>query len=98
MLDAFFVAPGGIGTVLELMMIWQLLQVQHVQETPRILVGMMWEGLVDWTRDSLLTTDPPLANPNDIAIFQCVDTADAIALIQKCHARWLVEKRSRTSQ
>ena len=27
--DAFIVAPGGIGTVLEMMMIWQLLQVRH---------------------------------------------------------------------
>src|SRR5262249_14752160 len=28
--DAFIVAPGGIGTVLETMMIWQLLQVGHL--------------------------------------------------------------------
>src|SRR5262245_58844627 len=28
--DAFVVVPGGIGTVLELMMIWQLLQVRHL--------------------------------------------------------------------
>src|SRR5262249_55115739 len=40
--DAFVVSPGGIGTVLELMMVWQLLQVKHVQETPLILVGKMW--------------------------------------------------------
>jgi predicted Rossmann-fold nucleotide-binding protein len=37
--DAFIVAPGGIGTVLETMMIWQLLQVKHLQDTPLILVG-----------------------------------------------------------
>ncbi|HEU4340688.1 MAG TPA: LOG family protein [Candidatus Binatia bacterium] len=37
--DAFIVAPGGIGTVLETMMIWQLLQVRHLQDTPLILVG-----------------------------------------------------------
>ncbi len=28
--DAFIVAPGGIGTVLEMVMIWQLLQVRHL--------------------------------------------------------------------
>src|SRR6187401_1413215 len=32
--DAFVVVPGGIGTVLELMMVWQLLQVRHVEKTP----------------------------------------------------------------
>src|SRR6516225_9525421 len=60
--DAYVVTPGGIGTVLELMMIWQLLQVRHVQETPLILVGKMWTGLVDWARAHLLATKPPLAN------------------------------------
>jgi len=37
--DAYIVAPGGIGTVLEMMMIWQLLQVRHLDNTPLILVG-----------------------------------------------------------
>jgi predicted Rossmann-fold nucleotide-binding protein len=88
--DAFIVAPGGIGTVLELMMIWQLLQVRHVQGTPLILVGKMWAHLVDWSRTHLLTSDPPLANPGDIAIPQCVNGADeAIALIRVHHAAWV---------
>src|SRR5262245_23897066 len=30
--DAFVVAPGGVGTVLETMMIWQLLQVGHLKD------------------------------------------------------------------
>src|SRR5262249_39586319 len=46
--DAFVVVPGGIGTVLEMSMIWQLLQVRHVEDVPLILVGKMWTGLVDW--------------------------------------------------
>src|SRR5271168_4403578 len=69
--DAFVVAPGGIGTVLELMMIWQLLQVKHVERVPLILVGKMWPGLVDWAKTSLLTTQPPLASPEDMTIPRC---------------------------
>jgi uncharacterized protein (TIGR00730 family) len=96
--DAYVVAPGGIGTVLELMMIWQLLQVKHVQDTPLILVGKMWVGLIDWARTNLLKTQPPLANPEDIAIPQCVNTADeAIALIREHHARWLLGAPARSS-
>ena len=64
--DAFIVAPGGIGTVLETMMIWQLLQVRHLQDTPLILVGKMWPGLIEWARSSMLSFDPPLANPEDM--------------------------------
>jgi uncharacterized protein (TIGR00730 family) len=87
--DAYVVAPGGIGTVLELMMIWQLLQVKHVHDAPLILVGKMWAGLVDWAKTYLLTTQPPLVNPEDIAIPHCVNTADeAITIIREHHARW----------
>lgn len=88
--DAFVVVPGGIGTVLELMLVWQLLQVRHVQDTPLILVGKMWPGLVEWARESLLATQPPLANPADLAIPRCVETADeAIAVLREHHARWV---------
>ena len=45
--DAFIVAPGGVGTVLETMMIWQLLQVRHLENTPLIMVGKMWPGLIE---------------------------------------------------
>lgn len=88
--DAFVVAPGGIGTVLELMMVWQLLQVRHVREVPLILVGKMWSGLIDWARTQLLTTDPPLASADDIALPRCVKTADeAIAILREHHAGWV---------
>jgi uncharacterized protein (TIGR00730 family) len=94
--DAFVVAPGGIGTVLETMMIWQLLQVRHLHETPLILVGYMWADLVEWARNYLLTSQPPLANPEDLAIPRCVSTADeAIDLIREHHARWLREQEAR---
>ena len=87
------VAPGGIGTVLELMMVWQLLQVKHVHDTPLILVGQMWADLVDWARTHLLKSQPPLANPEDMTIPHCVNTADeAIALLRQHHATWLQEK------
>ena len=90
--DAFIVAPGGIGTILETMMIWQLLQVQHLRKTPLILVGKMWPGLVEWARSELLSFDPPLAAPKDIEIPRCVPSADeAITLIRDHHAERLRE-------
>jgi uncharacterized protein (TIGR00730 family) len=93
--DAYVVTPGGIGTVLELMMVWQLLQVKHLHDTPLILVGKMWGDLVQWARAHLLTTQPPLANREDIAIPLCVNKADeAIALIREHHARWLQEPKA----
>jgi hypothetical protein len=70
-------------------MIWQLLQVKHVHDTPLILVGKMWAHLVDWARNNLTTSQPPLANAEDMNIPRCLNTADeAIALIREHHARW----------
>jgi uncharacterized protein (TIGR00730 family) len=87
--DAFVVSPGGIGTVLELMMIWQLLQVRHVDNVPLILVGKMWSELVEWARTHLLNSDPPLVNPEDMQIPVCVNTADeAIAKIREYYSQW----------
>src|SRR4029453_845428 len=54
MSDAYVVAPGGIGTVLESMMIWQLLQVRHLHDTPLVFAGPMWRGLVDWASNVML--------------------------------------------
>jgi uncharacterized protein (TIGR00730 family) len=87
--DAFIVAPGGIGTVLETTMIWQLLQVRHLENTPLILVGKMWTGFVEWARQSMLSFETPLASREDFDIPRCVADADeAIAIIREQQAQW----------
>src|SRR5262249_62276270 len=93
--DALVVAPGGIGTVLETMMIWQLLQVKHLDNTPLILVGKMWPGLVEWARGAMLSADAPLASAEDMAIPKCVATGDdAIAILRERHEAWLERRHS----
>jgi uncharacterized protein (TIGR00730 family) len=97
--DAFIVAPGGIGTVLETMMIWQLLQVRHLEQTPLILVGKLWPGLVDWVRDSMLSFETPLINAEDVDIPKCVANADeAIAIIKEHREQWLAKNGNQTQQ
>jgi uncharacterized protein (TIGR00730 family) len=91
---AFMVAPGGIGTVLETMMVWQLLQVKHLRDTPLILVGKMWPGLVEWARTSMISEDHPLANPEDMLIPRCVPGGDeAIAVIREYYQKWMSEQK-----
>jgi uncharacterized protein (TIGR00730 family) len=87
--NAFVVAPGGIGTVLETMMIWQLLQVRKLYDTPLILAGKMWADLVAWCREHMLRPDFPLASPDDMAIPTCVDDGPSILrIIREHHAAW----------
>ncbi|HVM96505.1 MAG TPA: LOG family protein [Candidatus Acidoferrales bacterium] len=88
--DAFVVTPGGIGTLLELSLVWQLLQVQQLYNTPLILVGKMWSELVDWGRRSMLREGLELASPVDFTIPHCVDDIEAaIALIRDNREQWL---------
>ncbi|MCC6847535.1 MAG: LOG family protein [Deltaproteobacteria bacterium] len=87
--DAFVVMPGGIGTVLEAMMIWQLLQVRHLHDVPLVLVGGMWRDLVAWARRYMLRPGFELASPADLALPACVDgAAEAVALIRARQDAW----------
>ena len=74
--SAFIVVPGGIGTLLEATMIWQLCQVRHVSGVPLIFLGEMWQELLAWARDHMLSGDRDLASPRDLEIPQCVGTVE----------------------
>ncbi|MGE5212957.1 MAG: LOG family protein [Nitrospirota bacterium] len=90
MSDAFVVVPGGIGTLLELSLAWQLLQVSKLYNTPLVLVGKMWVELVEWGRRSMLEKGNELASEIDFKIPHCVNTMDeCIAIIRKNRDAWL---------
>jgi hypothetical protein len=89
--DAFVVVPGGIGTALEALMIWQLLQVRKLQNTPFILVGPMWRDLVQWADQYMVNNGQvPMAAAADIGIPQCVDDCgEVIDILRRSHQLWL---------
>ena len=88
--DAFVVVPGGIGTLLELSLAWQLLQVRKLYNTPLILVGEMWADLVEWGRGTMLKRGSELASEVDFEIPDCVNTIEeTVALIRDNRERWL---------
>lgn len=87
--DLFVIVPGGIGTVLETMMVWQLLQVQKLHDTPLILAGKMYAELVEWCKTHMLRADCPLASAKDMEIPVCVEDGPSIVrLIREHHAEW----------
>src|SRR5260370_36879026 len=54
--SAFIVLPGGIGTSLQLFMVWQLIQVKHVTEHPLILVDTMRTRLTESVSEVMVTS------------------------------------------
>jgi uncharacterized protein (TIGR00730 family) len=92
--DAFIVTPGGIGSLLELSLAWQLLQVRHLYNTPLILVGKMWADLVEWARKAMLIEGSELASAADFTIPRCVNTIEeAVALIVDNRRAWLATQQ-----
>ena len=69
--DAFIVTPGGIGTLLEMAMIYQLVQVGHIDKKPIICVGRMWRTLKHWIEDEML--DNGFISHEDMKLIHYVD-------------------------
>jgi uncharacterized protein (TIGR00730 family) len=69
--DAFIVTPGGIGTLLEMALIYQLVQVGHMNKKPIICVGKMWRTLKTWIEEEML--DNGFITYEDMKLIHYVD-------------------------
>lgn len=52
--DAYLVLPGGLGTLAELAMTWDLLAINVLEPRPLVLYGGMWSDIVDKLHASLV--------------------------------------------
>lgn len=71
---AYLVVDGGIGTTLEAMMVFQLLQVKMLKDRPLIFVGPMWKGLRSFIEQEIIARG--YASPPDLDVAVWVDTLD----------------------
>ena len=78
---AVIVTPGGIGTILELLYTWQLIQVSHISERPIILVGKMWTGLLEWMKSEPLNKQ--LIDKSDFNNIKIVQNVDEVIVLLK---------------
>ena len=87
------VAPGGIGTLLELTYVWQLLQLEAMEERPVVLLGReFWHGLLAWMRDVQL--GQKLLNEEDLLAVHVVDTPEEVlAVIEPAHEQFLLRRK-----
>jgi uncharacterized protein (TIGR00730 family) len=78
------VAPGGVGTLLELLYTWQLLQVNMIHDVPIILLGNMWQDLVRWIKKWPLKNH--FLKQEDLDLLTVVDTYEvALEIIKKIY-------------
>lgn len=85
---AVVVAPGGIGTLLELMYVWQLLQLNTVEPRPFILLGRdFWGGFLQWME--AVPAEQRLISPRDLEYVTVVDRPDeALEVLEKSYVQF----------
>ncbi len=75
--DALIAVHGGIGTLLEIAMAWNLMQVGQLARKPLILVGASWRAVADDIAVHLLVDE------RDLTLITLVDSVEAaVAALQ----------------
>ena len=87
MSNAIVVAPGGIGTLLELFYTWQLMQVKRICNIPFILLGKQWKPFMEWMEKYPLKQKYFEKVDLDL-VFLADDCYEAIKIIDKAHKHW----------
>jgi predicted Rossmann-fold nucleotide-binding protein len=74
------VAPGGIGTLLELMYVWQLLQVGMIDRRPVVLLGaLFWNGFLRWVAGTQAAQG--FLSPLDLDYLIVADSIDEVVQV-----------------
>ena len=90
--NVVIVAPGGIGTTLELMYIWQLVQVKHSCDIPIILFGQVWAGFIKWIKKGPLKNK--FLDKDDLALlYHTKNCNEAMNVIKTAHKEFKKGKK-----
>jgi|TARA_Y100000310_G_scaffold91480_2_gene88853 hypothetical protein len=85
--NAVVIAPGGIGTLLELFYTWQLAQVQQICNIPIILLGKQWPPLIKWFEKYPLKSK--YFDKKDInLLFSAKDCSEAVEMIDNAYKEY----------
>ena len=84
--NAVVVAPGGIGTLLELCYTWQLMQVKMISHIPIILIGDMWSDFGLWIKNWALKNN--FLDKKDFRLLHLVNNyTDALKILKNAHKK-----------
>ena len=85
--NAIVVAHGGVGTLLELFYSWQLMQVKKICNTPIILLGKQWKGLIEWLKKEPLKRK--FFSKEDLELlFVAKNSKEAIKIIKEAYEEY----------
>lgn len=85
--DAIVVAPGGVGTLLELFYSWQLIQTEKISTIPIILMDEHWKGLMEWLKKYPLKQKYFTKSDMNL-LFLAKNAKEVIKIIDKTHINY----------
>ncbi len=85
--NAIVIAPGGVGTLLETLYSWQLMQVGDTCQIPIIFLGSMWTGFLDWLKKEPLKKKYFEEKDFEL-LYHAKSAKEAIEVIDKANEMW----------
>lgn len=80
-MNAYFIVPGGFGTLDELFEVLTLIATNIQYNVPVVLIGKdFWSGLFLWIKEQLLETNNYI-NTNELNMLKIVNTAEEAAAL-----------------
>ncbi|MFQ5346038.1 MAG: LOG family protein [Mariprofundus sp.] len=79
--------PGGFGTLDEFFEALTLMQTHKIHPLPLVLFGTgFWQGLLDWSRSTLLDTG--MISAGDLDLVTVTDDVEQVVDIMRRHRDW----------
>jgi hypothetical protein len=79
--DAYLVLPGGLGTLAELAMTWDLLAIRVLEARPLVVFGRMWEPVIGALRENLVLSVEHAFDSMHV----CQSHEEVLAHLAQCH-------------
>lgn len=85
--NVMVIMPGGIGTLLEALYTWQLMQVNQICHVPIIFMGKMWPELIKWIEKYMLKNK--LIDKKDLElIFLAKNCNETMKMVDTAHEEY----------
>ncbi len=98
LIQGAYVGAGGIGTLLELSLPWQLKQVNHLPVDFPLIVSPVWKPILETFYDMTFSqreNSIPLINPDNMALIQFSDDIEEIVeIFSIAHKKWQETQKS----
>jgi uncharacterized protein (TIGR00725 family) len=93
--DAFIALPGGTGTLVELAVVWEMLNKHVVSGKPLVVLGEFWHPIIDRIREIELGHESRWGEKRESLIHRAASPADAAQFLAEFFAKSETRRRAK---